>query len=326
MSAERAQTEASSSASSLIATMRTAADWRAFLHFAEKRAHRAQNLQNLLFVYHRFGPQLHPDTDHTPAIAPGLIAELTALTREAGTPEADTILTALDAAARGCRPAPPRPRPSRRRARRRPRQTTTGDNQLVAHTSRGPLPFTLTTDWATGRTRYRVEGIGVFIIEPNPSDYPAPARHLYIQYGDDAEPGDYRARNGYRPRPNAPVINTITLIGGAGVDPDRADPTRHHWLVVRRRIDDYSSRSAPDATALRTAQIVHALITHHQARPDLEKVKAAHARALAPARLRDHQRTIAHLTDRIAELRDQLAAAQHAADAQQALINTPLTP
>lgn len=180
-----------------------------------------------------------------------------------------------------------------------------------------------------GRVVYRVAKVGAFTIEQHPYAYPDTTRaaEVHVQYGVHGR--DVYA-SGYRLLPESPVVNGVTIGGGAVFDPARFAPEvldeqrERTWtptIPMRRGLADGTVHgSVPDATARRVTDIVAALTLDFLAREDHPDLALAQAVRLAPGRLTEHQRQINRLAEEIAEREAALAVERSRADAQLALV------
>lgn len=140
---------------------------------------------------------------------------------------------------------------------------------------------------ARGRVLYRTK-VGVFTVEPTtgPDLYRDDPHLVKVWYG--TAPDGWH--NGQHPLPDAPVIFRVTLLGAAVFNPDKlADPAWHsHGLPVRRE----GGGQAPSGTRRAVGAILRDILTDWRARPDLDELRAAHARFEAPARLASARRAL----------------------------------
>lgn len=184
-----------------------------------------------------------------------------------------------------------------------------------------PVPrFRGGTDLTFGRVRYVVDGVGVFLLGPDPmcpllsdladelrelngresttSPRPSPVEQLRLQYGDSDGWGDHS-------RTHVPVVHRVRLGGAASFAVDRVDPDRSWpWLSVQRFSPGmFSAGEAPAPTRRRTAQIVAALVNDYLTRGDVAEVRVASARRYAAKRA-------AEASDHISRLRQEIADRQ----------------
>ncbi|WP_433444650.1 hypothetical protein [Nonomuraea sp. CA-141351] len=177
-----------------------------------------------------------------------------------------------------------------------------------------------------GRTRYAVVRVGVFWIgldalEYDRSTYGGSRRpdYLRVQYGDDPETGKYECDQGYRSRPGAPVVNTITLAGDGVYDPSNTSADGRHGPYVGRP-GRYNTVSVPDKTERAVRAIVHQLTQHWLKQPSLDELRDAHDRYHAPSRKAGHDRKAQRLREQVEQLAAELAEQEEAAAAQAALL------
>ncbi|GAB1646878.1 hypothetical protein [Krasilnikovia sp. MM14-A1259] len=168
------------------------------------------------------------------------------------------------------------------------------------------LAFTATPD-EYGRVVYQVAKVGAFTVEPDaysraPDD--DTGRRVYLRYGRVDGPIPF-----YRDQdlPDAPVVCTVVLAGGATFGVERLDEPGGRWLSVCR----VGGADAPDGTRRRTADIVRALVTDWLARDDHEELRGFHAWHLAPSRIADAGHNIDRLHRVIAPRMSELAAEFH---------------
>ncbi|MFG2076882.1 hypothetical protein [Nonomuraea maritima] len=176
-----------------------------------------------------------------------------------------------------------------------------------------------------GRTRYAVVRVGVFWIGLDALEYERSTYgssrpdYLRVQYGDDPETGKYECDQGYRSRPGAPVVNTITLAGDGVYDPSNTSADGRHGPYVGRP-GRYNTVSVPDKTEKAVRAIVHQLTQHWLKQPSLDELRAAHDRHHAPARKAGHDRKAQRLREQVEQLAAELAEQEEAAAAQAALL------
>jgi hypothetical protein len=177
-----------------------------------------------------------------------------------------------------------------------------------------------------GRTRYAVIRVGVFWLGLDSMEYDRAAysgsrrpNYLRVQYGDDPETGKYECDQGYRSRPGAPVVNTITLAGSGVYDPANTSADGQHGPYVGRP-GRYNTASVTEKAERATRAIVHQLTQHWLKQPRLDDLRAAHDRYHAPARKADHDRKAHRLRERVEQLAVELAEQEEAAAAQAALL------
>ncbi|MET7334265.1 hypothetical protein [Nonomuraea sp. NPDC005650] len=176
-----------------------------------------------------------------------------------------------------------------------------------------------------GRTRYAVVRVGVFWIGLDALEYDRSTYggrrpdYLRVQYGDDPKTGKYECDQGYRSRPGAPVVNTITLAGDGVYDPSNTSADGKHGPYVGRP-GRYNTASVPDKTERAVRAIVHQLTQHWLKQPALEELRAAHDRYHAPSRKAGHDRKARILREQVEQLAAELAEQEEAAAAQAALL------
>ncbi|PZG04320.1 hypothetical protein [Nonomuraea aridisoli] len=140
-----------------------------------------------------------------------------------------------------------------------------------------------------GRTRYAIVPVGVFWIGLDSMEYDRSAYrgsrpdYLRVQYGDDPAPGEsrYEYDRGSKPRPGAPVVNTITLAGDGTYDAHDTSADGRNGPYVGRP-GYYNTRSVTDKAERATRAIVHQLTQHWLKQPSLDELRAAHDRHHAP--------------------------------------------
>jgi hypothetical protein len=173
-----------------------------------------------------------------------------------------------------------------------------------------------------GRTRYAVVRVGVFWIGLDAMEYHRGGHrpdYLRVQYGDDPETGAYECNQGYRSRPGAPVVNTITLAGDGVYDPAGTSADGRHGPYVGRPGRSSTGR-VPEKTERAVRAIVHQLTQHWLKQPSLDELRAAHDRYHAPARKAEHDRRAQRLREHVEQLAAELAEQEEAAAAQAALL------
>lgn len=184
-------------------------------------------------------------------------------------------------------------------------------------------------DQTAGRTAYTVrhpsgKPCGVFVVEPDWSEYPEVTGRLYVQYGSGR-----RHRSEYNgPPDDAPQFFGVVLSGGAFFHPDTLSPTGERRpdstyggrLWPHRSTGRCTSESVPYRTAVRATEYVHALAQHWLALPETGLVREAQARALAPERYVGHLRTMRDRAERMAVLKAEYDEAAGLADAQVPLL------
>ncbi|WP_431976042.1 hypothetical protein [Micromonospora haikouensis] len=169
--------------------------------------------------------------------------------------------------------------------------TTTGGRKLS---------FTTTPD-EYGRVVYTVEKIGTFTIQPA-NRYVRDEPSVQVVFGRLEGPIRYFYSDKL---PDRPVICQIELGGAPIFRPSQMDPKcPYGWMTVRRAT---TGTQAPAATAKRTADIVHALVNHWQARDDLDELIGYQDWHLAPERRAGHLKQIKRLNGEVEKLLTQLA-------------------
>ncbi|MBM0201870.1 hypothetical protein JNW90_01205 [Micromonospora sp. STR1s_5] len=167
--------------------------------------------------------------------------------------------------------------------------TTTGGRKLS---------FTTTPD-EYGRVVYAVEGIGTFTIQPE-NRYVRDEPSVQVVFGRLEGPIRYFYSDKL---PDRPVICQVELGGAPIFRPSQMDPKHPYgWMTVRRA----AGTQAPAATAKRTADVVHALVNHWQAREDLDELISYQDWHLAPERRAGHLQQIKRLNGEVETLLAQL--------------------
>ncbi|MCX5070781.1 hypothetical protein OOJ91_33595 [Micromonospora lupini] len=174
------------------------------------------------------------------------------------------------------------------------------------------LSFTTTPD-EYGRVVYAVEGIGTFTIQPA-NRYVRDEPSVQVVFGLL----EGQIRYFYNEElPDRPVICQVELGGAPTFRPSQMDPKRPYgWMTVRRA----AGGRAPEATAKRTADVVHALVNHWQAREDLDELIGYQDWHLAPGRRAGHLQQIKRLTDEVEKLLAQLADQHRGLAVQRAIL------
>lgn len=180
------------------------------------------------------------------------------------------------------------------------------------------------TDWSNGaRTTYHVQGVGAFEVAPVTYCYqcgedawgrPEPCRHVEVTYGRGP-----RYASG-RDRADLPVINRVTLVGGARHMDPQAEPPG--YFTARRPRGPYLTEEAPDKTAAKLGALVHALAQHWDGLAESTVMRAAAARALAVRRYEEAVIEQKRIREQIASDREDLDRAEAVAGHYAALANT----
>lgn len=195
---------------------------------------------------------------------------------------------------------------------------------------RRPITWTSTpTD--TGRVEYDVDRVGAFTLGYCSSAYAGYDDQARLEVGfgrwrADTHPG----RAGVLPE--APTINTITLIGGTSIDPDHAlafltdQDDWAGWITVHRSEHGHTVH-APWATAARTAYIVARLVQDFLERPDAPDLLATHRRHCAPHRAAAHRDHLTGVLEELTEWRARQATEEQLLAIQEAILaDTPPPP
>lgn len=171
------------------------------------------------------------------------------------------------------------------------------------------------TDWTTGHTYYKITAprvTGTWTLSVHKAATSDTVRAINVDYGWDDGHTYY---NRYRPRPDVPEINGITIHGAThGISAESVEG------LNRWRVNGYrdSGGQAPARTLERLAVIVRAILRDWLARPDLDEVHRACARHQARELMREAERQARKLAEQIealsAEQAHAVEQAQHFAD------------
>lgn len=158
----------------------------------------------------------------------------------------------------------------------------------------GTLAGTYTHDWSNGATAYtltgpRVRGTFTVTHDPRRLVHDPGARHDEKSYYETLDPDTahlsitYGAGDHWHgsERTDRPQVNGIDLCGGTGVNTDvmRARRLNRHDVNVRR--GRWEHASVPDATADRTATVLHGIAAHWLTRPECYALRLAACRRYA---------------------------------------------
>jgi hypothetical protein len=173
---------------------------------------------------------------------------------------------------------------------------------------------------------YEVERCGTFTLGFDHASYPrgGDEERLHVAYGEwDGDGHCYRDR----PLPHAPVVNTITLVGGSFFDPQDAlaflhDPHQSWagWLRPARRQDRWAV-DVPDRTRARVGLIVAHLTEDLLKRDDYAELLHAHRARHAPARAAAHRANLDRVAQEISEWEGRREHEQLLLQRQQILID-----
>ena len=198
------------------------------------------------------------------------------------------------------------------------------DTRASDYPRRARLPFgdgygtadaRIWTDWTTGRTYYKITAprvTGTWTVSVDEAATSDTVRAINVDNGWDDGRTYY---NKYRPRPDLPKINGITVHGAThGIQAETVDG------LNRWRVNGYreSGGYAPVRTIERLAAIVRAILRDWLARPDLDEVHRACARHQAHELMQEADRQARKLAEQIEALSAEQAQveeqAQHFAD------------
>jgi len=168
-----------------------------------------------------------------------------------------------------------------------------------------PLRWTATAT-TEGMVVYNVERCGTFTLGFDHASYPRAddEDRLHVAYGEwDGEGHCYRDRA----LTHAPVVNTITLVGGSFFDPQEAlaflrEPHRSWagWIRPARHQGRWAV-DVPDRTRARVGLIVAHLTEELLERRDYAELLHAHRVRHAAARAAGHQANLGRVEQEIAE-------------------------
>ncbi|MGB6163188.1 MAG: ArdC family protein [Pseudonocardiaceae bacterium] len=200
-----------------------------------------------------------------------------------------------------------------------PEDTSTPDYlrrvRLPLGNSYGTADARIWTDWTTGHTYYKITAprvTGTWTLSVHKAATSDTVRAINVDYGCDDGHTYY---NRYRPRPNVPEINGITIHGAThGIQAETVDGL-DRWCVNGYR---ESGGQAPARTIERLAVIVRAILRDWLTRPDLNQLHRACARHQAHERMQEAHHQARKLTEQIKALSAEQAQAeeqaQHFAD------------
>lgn len=170
-----------------------------------------------------------------------------------------------------------------------------------------------------------MDQIGTFTMGFDHASYPRAddAERLHVAYGQwDGQGHCYRDR----PLPGAPVVNTITLVGGSFYDPLQALALlreEHNswvgWLRPARQLDRWAV-DVPDRTRARVGVIVARLTEEFLERDDYAELLHAHRLRHAHGRAAAHRENLARVEREISEWIARRDHEQRMLHAQQLLI------
>lgn len=176
----------------------------------------------------------------------------------------------------------------------------------MAPTSRSRRPIRWTsTPTDGGQVVFEVAQVGTFTLGFDHASYPRAKdkERLHVAYGEwDGQGHCYRQR-----LPHAPVINTITLVGGSFFDPLEALAflgEKHRswvrWLRPTRQVDRWAV-DVPDRTRARVGLIVAHLTEEFLKRDDYAELLRAHHARHAHDRAAGHRENLARVEREIGE-------------------------
>lgn len=158
-----------------------------------------------------------------------------------------------------------------------------------------------------GQVVYEVDKVGTFTLGFDHASYPRgdDEERLHVAYGEwDGRGHCYRDR----PLPHAPVVNTITLVGGSFFDPAEAlafltEEKLRPWVGWLRpsRVVDRWAVDVPDRTRARVGMLVARMTQDFLERDDYAELLHAHRARHAPDRAAAHQANLARVEREIAE-------------------------
>lgn len=185
-------------------------------------------------------------------------------------------------------------------------------------------------EWTTGATTYTVTAphvAGAFVIsthhlsaETIDPDTP----YVCVEFGRRLHPAS-SYYSSYEDRPDRPHVHGVPLTGAPVVDTRkmRAGRLTGATVSVRRRTGLGTSTSAPDATANRTAAVIHGLLAHWLTRPETLALRLAAAALAADRYTSERYADIAHRCDTIATARTELVELEDRAAAAAPLLSVP---
>lgn len=181
---------------------------------------------------------------------------------------------------------------------------------------------------------YRVDKVGAFTLGWDHTAYPhrADTDRVLVRMGaaDGTEVG-YPYRNRVHEWPEAPRINTITLVGNAFVKVQTvidywagpADEDRWAWWLQADRLVPgvHGAQRLPDKTQRKAARIVAGLVDDYLHRDDADQLLHAHHVHHAPARIAKHREHLAQVQAEIAQWHARAVHEQGLLEAQAALLD-----
>ncbi|MDL4812788.1 hypothetical protein [Actinomadura opuntiae] len=205
----------------------------------------------------------------------------------------------------------------------------------------GTLTGTYSHDWETGVTRYDVTGprvAGTFTVQLSPHrwvKYDAPGVSPYSstrfsRTGEEATADvlDVNAdtvmveygHSGYTEhlRKDRPVVNGVRLVGATAVSLAKVrersaarQRLKGRDIVCRRQVGTIHTTSVPNATADRTAVVIHGLLVHWCSRPENGDLRRAACRAEANGwRIDSAERDVKSKRDQLERARMELDRAE----------------
>ncbi len=162
------------------------------------------------------------------------------------------------------------------------------------------------TPTEAGQVIYEVDKVGTFTLGFDHASYPRAddEERLHVAYGAwDGHGHCYRDRA----LPNAPVVNTITLVGGSFFDPAEAlafltqeSRTWAGWIRPSRLVDRWAV-DVPDRTRARVGWVVARVTQEFLEREDYPELLRAHRARHAPARAAAHHQNLERVQREIGE-------------------------
>lgn len=197
----------------------------------------------------------------------------------------------------------------------------------MASTPRPGRPISWTaTPTDSGQVAFVVDRVGTFTVGFDHASYPRrdDDERLHVAYGDwDGQGHCYPNRA----LPHAPVVNTITLVGGSFFDPQEAlaflGQDSRSWVGWLRaaRLADRWTIDVPDRTRARTGLIVACLTEEFLERPDYAELLHAHRIHHAHDRASTHRENLARVDREVDEWVQRRDHERRMLDAQELLID-----